>query len=77
MIENAALITSIRQLDLSFLIRPGEKIAIVGENGSGRTTLTKLLMGIYKPDSGSVSINGNDIRCYERNSYLNKFSLIS
>jgi len=63
--------------NLSILINSGDKIAIVGENGSGKTTLTKLLMGIYKPDAGIVSINGIDIRDFERNSYLRKFSLIS
>ena len=47
------------------------------ENGSGKTTLAKLLMGIYKPDTGHVSINGVAIQDLERNSYLKKISLIS
>ena len=62
---------------VSIQISPGEKIAIIGENGSGKTTLAKLLMGIYKPDTGHVSINGVAIQDLERNSYLKKISLIS
>ena len=51
--------------DLSLKISPGEKIAIVGENGVGKTTLVKLLARIYKVTSGEVRLNGiniNDIK---------------
>ena len=44
--------------DLSLTIRGGEKIAIVGDNGSGKSTFISLLTGIFSPDSGSVSIGG-------------------
>jgi ATP-binding cassette subfamily B protein len=46
---------------LSFTLRPGERIALVGENGAGKTTLAKLLLGLYRPTSGRISIGGVDI----------------
>ncbi len=44
-------------IDLS--VKQGEILALLGENGSGKTTLMNMLSGIYKPDSGSILINGN------------------
>lgn len=58
-------------------ISPGEKIAIVGENGSGKTTFTKLLLGVYTPSSGSVKINGIDTSTLDKESYQEKLSIIS
>lgn len=48
--------------DLSFKIKKGEKIAIVGRIGSGKTTILKLLMGFYTPNSGSILYDGIDIK---------------
>ncbi len=48
--------------NLSFAIRPGEKLAVVGVNGSGKTTMIKLLCGLYDPDEGAILVNGRDIR---------------
>lgn len=45
---------------LNFRVSPGEKIAIVGENGAGKTTAMKLLSGLYSPASGRILINGRD-----------------
>ncbi len=47
---------------VSFLINPGEKVAIVGKVGSGKTTVSKLILGLYKPDSGTVLMDGVDVR---------------
>ena len=47
---------------LSLRVAPGEAVAIVGENGSGKTTLVKLLCRLYDPDSGSVRMDGVDVR---------------
>jgi ATP-binding cassette subfamily C protein LapB len=48
--------------NISFKIEAGEKVAIVGKVGSGKTTLAKLLVGLYKPDSGAILVDGIDIR---------------
>jgi len=46
---------------VSFDLRAGEVHALVGENGAGKTTLMKILYGLYRPDSGSVSVEGKEI----------------
>ncbi len=51
--------------DLSFKIEPGEKVAFVGPVGSGKSTITKLILGLYKPDSGTILIDGVDSRQYD------------
>ncbi len=47
---------------LSFTIEPGEKVGIIGAVGSGKTTLERLLINLYQPSSGSVQIDGTDVR---------------
>lgn len=47
--------------NLNITIKQGEKIAILGENGSGKTTFVNLLCGLYEPDSGVIAINGENI----------------
>ena len=47
--------------DLSFSIQPGEKVAIVGASGAGKSTLVKLLFRFYDPNTGSISIDGQDV----------------
>ncbi len=46
-------------------IKPGQRVAIVGENGAGKTTLTKLLLRLYDVDKGTVFINGKNIKEYD------------
>lgn len=47
---------------VSLKIKPGEKVAIIGKIGSGKTTLEKLLLGLYQPESGAVLVDGVDVR---------------
>jgi ATP-binding cassette subfamily C protein LapB len=47
---------------VSFRIRAGEKVVIVGRVGSGKTTLQRLLLGLYQPDEGSITVDGIDLR---------------
>ncbi|MFA5593543.1 MAG: peptidase domain-containing ABC transporter [Micavibrio sp.] len=48
--------------NVNFSARPGELAVITGENGSGKTSLLKLIKGLYKPDSGFIQIDGFDVR---------------
>jgi ATP-binding cassette subfamily B protein len=50
---------------VSFSLRPGERLALVGENGAGKTTLTKLLARLYDPTEGRILLDGRDLREYD------------
>jgi len=50
---------------LSFTLRPGERLALVGENGAGKTTLVKLLARLYDPDEGAILLDGADLRDFD------------
>jgi ATP-binding cassette, subfamily B, bacterial len=51
--------------DVSFEIRPGETVALVGRNGAGKTTLVKLLTALYRPAAGHIRIDGRDLSEYD------------
>ena len=55
--------------NISFAIRPGELVAIVGRSGSGKTTLAKLLVGFYTPTEGKMSVDGYDIDAIDKTYY--------
>lgn len=46
---------------LTVTLRPGETVAVVGENGAGKTTFVKLLAGLYRPESGRITVDGTDL----------------
>ena len=62
--------------NLSFKVNKGENIAIVGENGAGKTTAIKLLCGLYYPSKGDILINGKSNREFSADSYFNLFSAV-
>ena len=61
---------------LSLKFRAGEHLAVVGKNGSGKTTMIKLLCRLYEPTSGYITANGTDIREYSYEEYLALFSVV-
>ncbi len=62
--------------NINLRIAPGEKLAVVGLNGAGKTTLIKLLCGFYDPSEGAVTLDGQDIRQYNRRDYYRHFSAV-
>lgn len=62
--------------NMSFKVNKSENIAIVGENGAGKTTAIKLLCGLYYPTSGDILINGKSNRDFSNESYFNLFSAV-
>jgi ATP-binding cassette, subfamily B, multidrug efflux pump len=57
-------------------IQPGQKVAIVGPTGAGKTTMVKLLMRFYDVNSGSIKVDGHDIRDFNRNDLRDKFGMV-
>ncbi len=61
---------------MSFKIAHGEKISIVGENGEGKSTMIKLLLGLFEPDSGEIRIGGKPLKRYSRSVRENLFGAV-
>jgi ATP-binding cassette subfamily B protein len=61
---------------VSFQIRPGDRVGIMGTTGAGKSTLVSLLMRFYDPLSGSITLDGKDIREYKLADYRNQFSIV-
>ena len=61
---------------LSFKIAKGEKLAIVGLNGAGKTTIVKLICGLYRPTTGEILINGQPQDAFNKTQYYSLFSVV-
>jgi ATP-binding cassette subfamily B protein len=62
--------------NFDFSITPGERVALVGENGEGKTTIVKLLTRLYDPTSGRILLDGVDLREYDPQSLFREFSIL-
>ena len=62
--------------DFSAKVEPGQKIAIVGHTGAGKTTIVKLLMRFYDVNSGSIKVDGRDIRDLTRKEHRDSFAMV-
>lgn len=62
--------------DLSFQIKPGEQVAIVGTSGSGKTTITKLLLNFYNTKSGSILLDNKNINDYQLHELRNHIGIV-
>jgi ATP-binding cassette, subfamily B, multidrug efflux pump len=62
--------------DLSFNAQPGQKIAIVGPTGAGKTTLVKLLMRFYDVDGGAILVDGHSIKDFKREDLRKLFAMV-
>lgn len=65
---------ALRNVSIKFQV--GKRLAIVGENGSGKTTFIKLLCRLYDPQEGEILLNGIDIRKYDYRDYMDIFSVV-
>lgn len=65
---------TLKNIDLT--LRPGEKLAVVGLNGAGKTTMIKLLCGFLDPTEGRVLLDGRDVREFDRRDYYAMFSAV-
>lgn len=62
--------------DVSFCIKKGEKLALVGINGAGKTTIVKLMCGFYKPTGGRILINGIDTKELNIDQYFKQIAVV-
>ena len=62
--------------DLNLSVKPGQRIAIVGPTGCGKTTVINLLMRFYDVDSGSIQVDGHDVRNVTRKSLRTNFGMV-
>jgi|LGOV01.1.fsa_nt_gb ATP-binding cassette subfamily B protein len=61
---------------IDLTIKAGERLAVVGMNGAGKTTMIKLLCRLYEPTSGTITLNGTDIVEYDFDAYIKLFSVV-
>lgn len=62
--------------DISFKIKPGEKIALLGPSGSGKSTIISLLMRFFEPDEGEILLDGKSLKLYSKELLRNRIGVV-
>lgn len=62
--------------DVSLTVRPGERVALVGHNGSGKTTLVKLMLHLYEPTEGKITLDGREMKEFNLSGWRAQFSTV-
>ncbi len=62
--------------DLNFTLRPGDRVALIGENGEGKTTIVKLITRLYDPTEGEILLDGIDLRDYDLDDLYREIGVI-
>lgn len=62
--------------NVNITVRPGEKIALVGHNGAGKSTLVKLILRLYDPTDGKITLNGEDIKSLKLKEYRDMYATV-
>lgn len=65
---------ALRGIDL--VLRPGEKVALVGHNGAGKTTFVKLMTGLYTPTEGRILVDGRDVAEWDKRALVRRFGVV-
>nr|WP_292166477.1 ABC transporter ATP-binding protein [Butyrivibrio sp.] len=63
--------------DVSFNINRGENVLVKGENGTGKSSILKMIVGLLEPSQGTIKINGNDINTYDKQSIYKEICYVS
>jgi ATP-binding cassette, subfamily C, bacterial CydC len=63
--------------DVSFVLRPGSRVAVIGPSGSGKSTLVGLILRFWDPDSGEVRLGGRDVRCCAQEDLRSRIGVVS
>ena len=62
--------------DISFNIKPGERVALVGASGAGKSSIARLILRLYEPQKGTVFVDGIDIRHYQRKAFRREIAVV-
>ena len=73
---NIQIVKSMFLKNFNLHFTTGEKLALVGVNGAGKTTIVKLLSGLYTPTSGRILVNGIDLKEINKEDYFSKLGIV-